>query len=531
VQGYNLARETESSTGRPESKNFVQQKQKEFADAIKLAAGIQIDALAARETVVPGDTVPISIKTFFALKEGLKVKDAKVVTPAKWNVNPGEVPKENTQGFFRRETGDHAAYFNVGVPPDALPTQPYWLAVPREGDLFHWKDDDDQRGLPLHSTIPLAEVTMNILGTEVVYKQLIEYRYADDTRGEIRRNLNIVPKVTVNVSESLIIVPYSSKPQKRRLSQVVTNQSSMPVKGVAVLDFESKLNWTLEPSGRSFELDGKQTTLMHFDLTIPGGTKQGRYAITSEIKAVIGQEKSLSSNMIEYPHIQTHRVYRAARRNVQIIDLKTVPVNVGYVMGSGDEIPAAIRQMGLNVTMLEEKDLSAGDLARFDVIVVGIRASEVLQDFAANNQRLLDWVKKGGTMIVQYQRPIYAQQNLTPFPAQMGPRVADENATVKILQPNHPIFNFPNKITEKDFEGWVQERNLYNFSTFDERYVPLLESHDAGEPENKGGLVVADVGKGKYIYCSYSLFRQLPAGVDGAYRLFANLLSLPKPKK
>jgi hypothetical protein len=170
--------------------------------------------------------------------------------------------------------------------------------------------------------------------------------------------------------------------------------------------------------------------------------------------------------------------------------------------------------------------------------VVGIRASEVRPDFAANNKRLLDYVNAGGNLIVQYQRPTFAQQNLAPFTVNMSDtqrsaagstsRVVDENARVTILQPNHAIFNYPNKINDKDFAGWVQERNLYNLVTFDQRYVPLLESHDAGETPNNGGLVLTNVGKGTYIYTSYSWFRQLPAGVPGAYRIFANMISLPK---
>ena len=205
-------------------------------------------------------------------------------------------------------------------------------------------------------------------------------------------------------------------------------------------------------------------------------------------------------------------------------------------MGSGDEVPDAIRRMGLNLTMID--DIAATDLSKYDTIVVGIRASEVRPDFAANNQKLLDYVKNGGNLIIQYQRPTFAQQNLAPFPVSMSDtqrtaagstsRVVDENAKVTILEPNSPVFNFPNKIAETDFNGWIQERNLYNFVTFDKQYVPLLESHDAGEQPNNGGLVFARIGKGTYVYTSYSWFRQLPAGVPGAYRIFANLLSLSK---
>jgi hypothetical protein len=195
-------------------------------------------------------------------------------------------------------------------------------------------------------------------------------------------------------------------------------------------------------------------------------------------------------------------------------------------MGSGDRVFDAIRQMGFDVSMISESELAGGDLSKYDTIVVGIRAYQVRADVVSNNKRLIDFASNGGTLIVQYQLPQYAQQNLTPFPAQQGPRVVDENAAVKITHPENPIFLSPNRIGADDFSGWVQERNLYNFSTMDAKYVGLLESHDAGEPENSGGLVMAEVGRGNYIYCSYSLFRQLPAGVPGAYRLLANMLSL-----
>ena len=177
-------------------------------------------------------------------------------------------------------------------------------------------------------------------------------------------------------------------------------------------------------------------------------------------------------------------------------------------------------------------------MKKYDVIVVGIRAYQIRQDLISNNQRVLDYVKNGETLIVQYQRPDYVANNLQPFPASMTDtqkttagstaRVVDEDAKVTILQPANPVFNFPNKITNADFANWVQERNLYNFVTFDEKYIPPLESHDAGEQENKGGMVHAKIGKGNYVYTSYSFFRQLPAGIPGAYRIFANLLSLSK---
>lgn len=526
VKGWVVAGSGERANHAPETKMFFAEKQAEFAEAVKLAAGIQILALADRQTVVAGDSFSTAVKTFFALKDkGINVHAVRIITPAKWEVKGLNAPEENTQGFFRRETGNHAAYYSVSVPPDAALTQPYWLAEPRDGDLFRWKDGDDERGLPLHSPMPFAEVEMAILGLKVVFRQPVEYRYADDTRGEIRRNVDVVPGVSVEVDQSLLIVPFSTRPQKRQIAFSITNQSNKPVSGVVSLNMDANAEWKYSASSPTFSLkkSGERTTIV-FDVTIPAGTKAGSYRIGGN--ALIGEALAYSTmRTLTYPHIQTHRLYRRADTAVQVFDLKVTPAKIGYIAGSGDQMPEAIRQIGLDAELLDPKYLSSGDLSRFDVIVAGIRVSEVRSDFAANNQRLLDWVNNGGTLIVQYQRPLYAQQNLTPFPAQMGPRVSDENAKVTILQPTHPIFNTPNKITDADFDGWVQERNLYNFSTMDAKYVGLLESHDTGEAENKGGLVVADVGKGKYVYCSYSLFRQLPAGVPGAYRLLANMLS------
>jgi hypothetical protein len=198
--------------------------------------------------------------------------------------------------------------------------------------------------------------------------------------------------------------------------------------------------------------------------------------------------------------------------------------------GSGDQVPEALRRMGLDVTLIDPDLLATGDLSRFDTIVVGVRASEARPDFVANHARLREYMERGGTLIVQYQQTDYVARNLPPYPVKTegNPRVTDETAPVTILVPRHPVFSYPNAITSADFEGWVQDRNLYSFGSFDGRYTALLETADRDEPAQRGGEVYADVGKGRYVYTSYAWFRQLPAGVPGAYRMFANLVSLSK---
>jgi hypothetical protein len=236
--------------------------------------------------------------------------------------------------------------------------------------------------------------------------------------------------------------------------------------------------------------------------------------------------------VVAYPHIETHRLYRPAATTARVLDLEVAPVRVGYLMGSGDQVPEALRRMGVDVTVLDEATIARGDLSRFDTIVVGVRASEARPDFVNEHARLMQFVTQGGTLVVQYQQTDYLARNLPPYPGASGPagnsRVTDELAPVTMLAPDHPVFTFPNRITAADFEGWVQERNLYAFPAPDARYTALLETADPGEAPQRGGQVYAAIGKGHYVYTAYAWFRQLPAGVPGAYRQFANLISLPR---
>jgi hypothetical protein len=288
--------------------------------------------------------------------------------------------------------------------------------------------------------------------------------------------------------------------------------------------------WTAAPADVPFTLKSAgDKTSATFVVTAPARRTAGAFDIAAS--AVIGTASySQDLQEISYPHIQTHRLYSPASINVHVFPLEVAPVSVGYIMGSGDQVPDSLRRMGVNVTMIDDDTLATGDLGRFDTIVVGVRASEGRPAFVANNARLLDYMEKGGTLVVQYQQNDYEQRNLPPYPVQapQNSRVTDETAAVRILAPTHPVFTFPNKITSADFDNWVQERDLYSFVTFDPRYVPLLETADPGEMPQNGGEVYAQVGKGQYVYTSYAWFRQLPAGVPGAYRQIANLISLGK---
>ena len=523
VEGHTAAYDAEWSVRSPGPKAFMAEKEREFLAALRLAAGVQLDAISDRETVVAGETFTVATRVFYPANETVKVIGVTLKTPEGWSVAPTEQTQPQNQ--FRREVANFGAAFSVKVAADTPPTQPYWLEQPRTGDLFNWENGPEGT-LPLQSPEAVAEVKVSVGGKDLTLTQPVEFRFADDIRGEIRRPIVVVPLATVSLDQDLLVIARGAKETQKNLSVTVTNNSSGPIAGKAELKLPNGWSATADSPDISLTKKGESSSVQ-FNVRIPANPPVGSFPVTAT--AVInGVPYSRSVRTIAYPHIQTHRLYGNAAAKANVIDLKTSPSKIGYIPGSGDRIPQAIAQMGLSVETIDERTLASGDLSKYDVIVVGIRAYQVRNDIVAHNRRLLDFANAGGTLIVQYQLPPYTQQNLAPFPAQQGPRVSDELAPVSVLAPDHPIFNVPNKITEKDFEGWVQERNLYNFSTMDAKYTGLLEAHDTGEAENKGGLVVADVGKGKYIYCSYSLFRQLPAGVPGAYRLLANMLNLSK---
>ncbi len=537
ARGVKQAREAKNLTQNPYTKALLAEKEQEFSSALQAAAGVVVDALSDTDTIVAGDSTGVSVKVFGGAAQ---IKNVSLNLPAGWTVENAAEPKPTGNSFFSRpETASSAAYFTITAPAGATLTQPYWLEKPRKNFTFDWSAGDAVKNAPFQNQLVSANVTMELGGVDITVAQPVQYRYADDVRGELRRDLNVVPMVNIALDTNLLIAPVSSKVQKQRLVMSVTNNAPRETKGTAKLNLPS--GWTSSPASADFDLQRKgEKAAVVFDVTIPANAKVGKYDLTA-IAVAGGRTYDQSMQEIAYPHIQTHRRYTKATVVAEVLDLKVAPVRVGYIMGSGDAVPAAIRRLGLPVTMLEEKDLSTGDLSKFDTIVVGIRASQTRPDFVANNGRLLDFVKNGGTMIVQYQQSEYVQNNLTPFPAKMesvingtqrvsNVRVVDENALVKILAPGNPIFNFPNKIVASDWDNWIQERNLYTLTALDPQYTALLETHDEGEAPVTGGLVYAKIGKGNYVYNSYSFFRQLPTGNPGAYRLFANMLSLPKAK-
>ena len=505
-------------------------KERDFTAALVRAAGVGVDPLGDRELVTPGGSLTVSARTFLANPGIVTISRTALRTPAGWRVAPAPPPATtNNQGGppGRREVPTDETRYAVTVAPDAPLTQPYFLREARRGDMYQWPASGE-RTMPFDPPPLTVEVSAEIGGVGIVIARPVQYRMGDRVRGELRREINVVPAVTVGVDSGLLIVPTGSTPNTQRVVVRATNLTDRAVKGVLRLRLPQ--GWTAEPAEAPLALASEgENGAASFVVRAPVRRAAGTLEITAEA-VVNGVAYSRDLQTIAYPHIQTHRLYSPAAVKVQVLDLKVAAVKVGYIMGSGDQVPDALRRMGLDVTLIDREMLSSGDLSRFDTIVVGVRASEARPDFAANNGRLRSYMEQGGTLIVQYQQTDYINRGLPPYPVKVegNPRVTDETAAVKILVPRHPVFAFPNTITDADFQGWVQERNLYSFGTFDGKYTALLEASDAGEDPQRGGEVYADVGKGRYVYTSYAWFRQLPAGVPGAYRMFANLVSLSK---
>jgi hypothetical protein len=284
----------------------------------------------------------------------------------------------------------------------------------------------------------------------------------------------------------------------------------------------------VEPAQLQVEFP-KPAEKREFEFSVtPSAAKESK----AEIRAVLesgGKSYGEGYSVVTRDDLDTFYYYQPAIQRVSIVDVKIAKgAKIGYVMGAGDDIPAVLEQLGMDVALLPAEKLSGEDLSRYGTIVLGIRAYDTQKDVITNNKKLLDFVSAGGTLVVQYNASAgdFNSGHFTPYPAQLSrARVSVEDAPVEILAPDDGIFHFPNQISQRDFEGWVQERGLYFMDQWDNRFVPLLACHDPGEALQKGGLLRAQYGRGTYIYTGYAFFRQLPAGVPGAVRLYANLLA------
>jgi LmbE family N-acetylglucosaminyl deacetylase len=497
---------------------LARQKLAELDELMALAAGLWLEAQAEQFALSPGaelrvnSTVvvrlPVEVTLLGIRLTGMEGAPAASVVPTV---------------LVRNQPGQYPVTFRI--PPNQPYTQPYWLAQEKAGTIY---SVPDQRliGNPENAPALEAHFRLRIAGAEIELTRPVQHRYVDRVFGELVRPLEIVPPVALDLAENAMVFPDA------RPKQIDVAVRSNGGKAVGEVRLSVPAGWSYSPAVQRFDLGStNQQATVSFQLTPPQGSTTG---VVRAIARVGGIEVSLGTRRIEYPHfpVQTH--FPPAQTKLVRANIVSLAKTVGYVMGAGDDVPAGIRQLGAEVTMLSAQDLARGDLSKFDAIVTGVRAWNVRDDLRANYQRLFDYVQNGGTLIVQYNVAEGANNNsplehIGPYPIRTSrERVTEEDAPVTFPHPDLKLLHAPNEITPADFEGWVQERGLYFADQWDERYLPVLASHDRGEEPLAGGMLYARYGKGAYIFSAYDWFRELPAGVPGAYRLFANMLSAAK---
>ncbi len=547
----------------------LRQKEDEFQKAAMFANGVRIEALADDGVVVPGQPVKVNVIVASHGTADVAVKQVKIsgfdgdascamtafaASPFGFPVGRGGAAAPAVAMSIVRK--DQAAHCEpaLTIPASARITEPYWHRKDFGGRYMF--DADAPFGLPFRPTPFSVQVTLALPGGEEIVEGLpVQHRYQGNIfSGEKRADLLVVPALSVRVSPVVAIVPaeavrpaaasarpasatHASSPAHprpsatREIRVTVVNDINGPANSTVKLQLPA--GWTSKPPQQTLTFARADESLtVRFDVTPKPGAAPGEYHLRAV--ATSGQQSfDRGYEVIEYPHISRYHIYDASDTTLKILEVKTTPnLLVGYVMGVGDQVPSAIEQLGAKVEMIGADDLAWGNLSRFDVIVTGVRAYERRDDLRANNSRLLEYVKNGGTMIVQYNKFEFNDAQYGPYPAQVSAnRITDEAAPVKLLEPENKIFTQPNRIQPSAWNGWVQERGLYFLGQKDARYKDLLEMEDQF-PYNmgvkKGALVEATYGKGKWLYVGLNFWRQLPEGTDGAYQLFANLLSLGK---
>ncbi len=516
-------------------------------EALANAAGVVADAIADDGRVVPGQTLGV-VTALWTPAGGATLDSIAIDAPAGWRVRPGGAPPTSAPlasgvfsrvepgnaapapvagGFFSAEQrGVAASRFAVTVPDDAQLSEPYFLVRPRIGGLYDWSGAPDSvKGEPFQPPPLFARLGATIGGMSVTLRREVTYRYDDPTEGEVRRPLFVVPGVGVELSPTAMVWPVASR-GRRQVTVTLTNGRRGPTAGEVRLEVPA--GWAASPA-QPFALEGEDTHRSYsFEVAAPAGVAPGAYTVRA-VAVVGGTRYDRASVLVDYPHIRPVAYVRDAVLKVEMADL-TLPrlARVGYVRGAADAVPEALQAVGVPIELLTPSDLEKGDLSRYDVIVVGSRAYETDDPWIASSGRLLDYVRGGGRLIVQYQQYRFVAGGFAPYPftiARPHDRVTDEAAPVTELDPSSALWRAPNVIGPADWDGWVQERGLYFAHTWDPAYHPLLETGDNGEKLD-GGLLVARLGRGLYVYTGLSFFRQLPANVPGAYRLFANLLAL-----
>ncbi len=512
--------------------------------AIALAHGLVVDAVAESGVVVAGSSFGAQISVLGG-PAAATITGIGIEAPDGWEVSqslpspgtppgpgprrrplpppigPDDLPLESSPASPLR------AEFGVSVGNAAAMSRQLWEDVPGM-DRFE-AVSADLFGLPARPPQVMARVSFESAGVPVEIRSPVEYRYDGPWVGtEKQKEVSILPLVSAAVSPEIVVFPRGQNPRRLTVSVVY--------RGDGAADFEASLEtpegWTVLPARAPVSFSGPGETRVEFKVSAPDGAADGSYRLGAAVRPTGGGDPFTQTvQEIAYHHIETRYLFRPAEASARVLDATVAPVRVAYVEGVGDEVAEAIAQLGLPLTFLDGQALAERDLSQFDTIVLGVRAYLARPDLRTHNQRLLDFVAAGGTLLVQYNKFEFNAGPWGPYPISVGRgRITAEDAPMRLLIPDHPVFTGPNRIDDADWDGWVQERGLYFLAPGgDPAYRDLLASEDPFEynaGEKRGILVEARHGEGRWLYLGLGLWRQLPAGTPGAYRLLANLLSL-----
>jgi LmbE family N-acetylglucosaminyl deacetylase len=490
--------------------------------ALGAAAGLVVDGISSRAGLVPGEAVEVVLQCYNAGPYEARLERLWVTAPDGWQVDPLDAaPPTVAPGAQVRRR------FMVTPPPAAPVSQPYFLTAPAAGALYEWGTAAPRlRGLPFGPPLLEVDAELTVLDSRVRLMREVSYRRQDQAVGEVRLPLRVVPVIEVTLNPEQLVWSTTGA-EEQDFTVTLTHNGSGSAAGTVSLEADS---WPM-PAAQDFLFRAPgETRAFEFRVRRPLGVERGRATVWAVARTEGGAEYDAAAVEIAYPHVRPTTYVKSAHADVALAPI-TLPRAraIGYVRGAADRVPEALGQVGLPVELLHGSALAGADIERFDAIVIGPRAYETDTALASRNELLLEYVRQGGLLIVQYQQYQFVRGEYAPYRLEIAfphDRVTDETAAVTLLEPEHPAFQRPNRLGSDDWEAWPQERGLYFARRWDDAYVPLLEMADPGMPALRGGLLVAQHGDGTYVYTGVSFFRALPGGAPGAFRLFLNLLAL-----
>ena len=483
------------------------QKMKDINNLIAACAGLWFESYALEPIYALQDSVKIRSQVLDRFSNNVKLNSISIGHAVK-NFNSQLIPANQLQSYTMSSEADKI-------------TQPYWLETEHSQGSYNIPTQEDV-GNPENPDLPKVQYEFIIEGKPVRFERPLVYKYVDPVRGEVYQPVTIAPAVTANIANQVYI--YNAQiPQSVQINlKSFTNASgSVAIKPMA--------GWRISPEKIDFNNKHKGEE-WNVAFTVTPTDNNSRTSVLQAVTTVNGKEFSEGIHQINYDHVPVITLFPPSQAKMLNINLKIAGKKIGYIEGAGDLVKDALKQLGYEVHQLSENEILNGDLSGYDAIVTGVRAYNVNPRLAVEQPKLLEYVKNGGNLVIQYNNNNgLVTKQIGPYPFRpLNQRVTNEDAPITVLDKQNPVVNYPNPITQDDFKGWIQERGLYYVGDIDPQYKQVLQMNDPGEAPNSGSLITGNYGEGRFVYTSLAFFRQLPAGVPGAYRLFINLLSKPK---